>query len=434
MFKTLSLLSRLSLLLGAVLALGLALGVALLVRHAGGRIRVEAEAAQRLAQDFVESALPRAEAAADPRTELARLLEQAQKLRHVRIFVEGSGATAAAGPRAPAWFEELATPRENIARIALDPPLHGALVVAANPADEIAEIWEEIVELAVVGALVALAAFALLFIAVSRTLAPVSSLVAGLSRLEQGEHETRVAASGSPEFVVIAERINALAAALERLDAENRNLLARSMETQEKERREIAQDLHDEIGPFLFAIRAGVGALRRKQGNAAFEGDCAKIDAQVAALQRVNRRILARLRPAALEEMGLAGALEAMASGWRETHPGPAISIGVDDLRLSENLALVAYRIVQEGLTNALRHSGAEHVAIRVSSPSPGVLFVRVEDDGRGFAKGWRQGLGLRGMGERIVALGGRLTLANASPKGAVLEARLPFEASHPPQ
>ena len=350
-----------------------------------------------------------------------------KSLRHVRIFLEGIRAEAAPDLRAPAWFEALATPRENASQIPLPPPLGGALVIAASPADEIAEIWEEIVELATVGALVAFAAFALLFVAVSRTLAPVSTLVAGLSRLEQGKHETRVAASGSPEFVVIAERINALAAALERLDAENRSLLARAIEVQEKERREIAQDLHDEIGPFLFAIRAGVGALRRKEGNAALDEDCAEIDAQVASLQQVNRRILARLRPAALEEVGLAGALGALARGWRETHQQPAIFVDVADLPLSEELALVAYRIVQEGLTNALRHAGAEHVSIRVSSQSPGELRVRVEDDGCGFTKGWRPGLGLRGMSERIAAFGGRLTLANAAPSGVVLEARIPF-------
>jgi len=226
---------------------------------------------------------------------------------------------------------------------------------------------------------------------------------------------------------VIAERVNALAAALERLDAENRSLLARAIEVQEKERREIAQDLHDEIGPFLFAIRAGVGALRRKEGNAALDEDCAEIDAQVASLQQVNRRILARLRPAALEEVGLAGALGALARGWRETHQQPAIFVDVADLPLSEELVLVAYRIVQEGLTNALRHAGAEHVSIRVSSQSPGELRVRVEDDGCGFTKGWRPGLGLRGMSERIAAFGGRLTLANAAPSGVVLEARIPF-------
>src|SRR5208283_1378311 len=194
MFKNLALLSRLSLLLGAVLALGLALSVALLVRQVGGRIRVEAEAARRLAQDFVESALPRVETAADPNAELARLLQQAQKFRHVRIFLEGIRAEAAPDLRAPAWFEALATPRENASQIPLPPPLGGALVIAASPADEIAEIWEEIVELATVGALVAFAAFALLFVAVSRTLAPVSH--AGRGAVAPGAGQARDAGRG----------------------------------------------------------------------------------------------------------------------------------------------------------------------------------------------------------------------------------------------
>ena len=200
-------------------------------------------------------------------------------------------------------------------------PLHGALLIATNPADEIAEIWEEIVALAVGGGLVALAAFGLIFVAVTRTLAPVSALAEGLARLARGERSLRVPRGGSPELVAIADGINALAASLARLDEEHHRLLRRMIHVQEDERRDIARDLHDEIGPFLFAIRAGVGALRRKAASNGFEPDCARIDAQIAALQQVNRRVLARLRPAALEELGLAGALAVLAAGWRESHP-----------------------------------------------------------------------------------------------------------------
>jgi two-component system sensor histidine kinase UhpB len=432
MLESLPLRSRLSLLLGAVLALGLALGVALLMLHAGARIHAEAEAATRLGQDFVASDLARAQTSPDPQAELVRLLAEARKFRHLRIFIEGDEPPALAGNtgRAPVWFTALTLPRASVTRVELTGRLHGAaLLIVANPADEIAEIWEEIVALALGGALVAAAAFVLVFVAVTRTLAPVSALAGGLARLEQGDHSLRVSRSGSPEFVVIADRINALAATLERLDDENHQLLRRMIHVQEEERRDIARDLHDEIGPFLFAIRAGVGALRRKTANAALEQDCAKIDAQIAALQQVNRSILARLRPAALEEMGLAGALEALAQGWRDSDPAVAIDLEVCAFELDEKIALVAFRIVQEGLTNAFRHSGAGHVSIKVAcaiSSAPRELYIRIKDDGAGLAVGWRAGLGLRGMSERLAAFGGMLTLKNREAKGAALEARLP--------
>jgi two-component system, NarL family, sensor histidine kinase UhpB len=419
---------RLSLLLGGVLAAGLLFGVALLTLQAGARIRAEADAATSLAQDFVEDALLRARAAQDPEAELARILEQARKFRHLRIYLEGAEPpTRVAAGAAPAWFASLLSPREKVIRIALEPPLRGALMIALDPADEIFEIWQEITGLAPGGALVAVVAFALLFGVVSHALAPVSALAESLKRLEQGERSVRAPNGASPELRVIADRINALATTLERLDEENHKLLQRMIEVQEDERKAIARDLHDEIGPFLFSIRAGVGALARKSASGECEADCARIDAQIASLQQVNRGILSRLRPAALEEMGLPEALRALAQGWRDSHPEIAIALRVDDCPLGEAAALAAYRVVQEGLTNAIRHSGARRVEIAVAREAGEFLRIGVRDDGRGLAPSWREGFGLRGMRERLAAQGGALTLANGARGGAELEARLPL-------
>lgn len=380
MLPSLSLRLRLSLLLGAVLALGLTVGVSLLILHAGARIRIEADAATRLARDFVMTALPRIENSADPESELARMLGEARNLRHVRVFLDDRRAPEAARESAhgaPAWFIALALPRSSLSPIDLEGrgPLHGALVIAVNPDDEIAEIWEEVVWLGLGGVAIAFAAFALVSVAVAKTLRPVAALADGLARLERGDQSVRVPPGGPPEFVAIAERVNSLAATLERLDAENHQLVQRMIYVQDEERRDIARDLHDEIGPFLFAIRAGVGALARKGAaqEAALSADCRRIDEQLAALQQVNRRILGRLRPAALDEMGLAGALEALARRWRVTNPEISIELDVAGIGdLEEATALTAYRIAQEGLTNVFRHSGATRVTIKSTArPRP---------------------------------------------------------------
>jgi two-component system sensor histidine kinase UhpB len=316
---------------------------------------------------------------------------------------------------------------------------HGAILISPNPADEIAEIWQEIVWLTIGGAGIAVAAFGLVSLAVSRTLRPVATLADGLLRLERGEHAMRVPADGSPEFVVIAERINALAATLQQLDEENRRLVRRMIHVQDEERKDIARDLHDEIGPFLFTVRAGVGALARRAAAPGAEParlaeDCARIDAQIAALQQVNRRILGRLRPAALEEMGLADALAALAQGWREANPGVAIALSLDGASgdLEEGMALTAYRIVQEGLANALRHSGADHVEVSVAR-AKGALHIVVRDNGAGLnatrSPSTSGGLGLRGMSERVGALGGALTLTNDPQGGTRLAALLPLRS-----
>jgi two-component system, NarL family, sensor histidine kinase UhpB len=436
MLQSLSLRARLSLLLGGVIVAGLAFGVGLLILHAGARVNAEAEGATRLARDLVQATLPRMSTSADQRAALAELMEDARRLRHVRVALEGDApAASSAQKRAPDWFSTLVfrTPPP----VRLESPV-GAIEVAANPSDEIAEIWQEIVWLAMGAAGVAGLAFVLVSYAVSRTLRPIAFLTDGLRRLEKGDHAVRVPADGSPEFVVIAERVNALAATLERLDAENSRLLRRMIHLQDEERREIARDLHDEIGPFLFAIRAGLGALARKArsadaGAARLAEDCAKIDAQIAALQQTNRRILGRLRPAALAEMGLADAIEALARGWRETRAGVEIGLTLEGARgaMDETTALTAYRVVQEGLTNAFRHSGASRIDVRLSRDER-KLKVEVSDDGAGMphVAAIGGGLGLRGMSERLDALGGTLVARNNAAGGASLIAELPLAAS----
>lgn len=430
MLHTLSLRARLSLLLGGVLAAGFALGVGLLILHAGARVRTEAEAATRLAQELVEATAPRLSTAADPQAELARLFADARRMRHVRVTLEGEAAPVIPdGARAPDWFVALVLRPPTAMRIETR---LGAIEIKSNPADEIAEIWQEIVWFAIGGAGVAAAAFGLVSYVVSRTLRPIGALSEGLQRLERGDHSVRVPADGSPELIVIAERINALAATLQRLDDENRELVLRMIHVQDEERRDIARDLHDEIGPFLFTVRAGVGALARKAkapdaDPARLAEDCGKIDGQIAALQQVNRRILGRLRPAALEEMGLVDALQALAQGWRETRPDVAIELFLEGARgdMDETTALTAYRVVQEGLTNAFRHSGASRISVRATREGE-ILRLEVSDDGAGLpAAPGAGGLGLRGLSERVGALGGRLRIANYPGGGARLSAEL---------
>ncbi|WP_442756901.1 histidine kinase [Methylocystis sp. JAN1] len=429
MLQSLSLRARLSLLLGGVLAAGLVFGVALLILHAGARVNAEVEAATGLARDLAQATLPRIETSKNPEAELAGLLEDAQRLRHVRVTVEGkAGPATQSEKRAPDWFSALVFRAPAPARF--DTPL-GAIGIAASAADEIAEIWTEIVWLAIGATAVAVVAFAIVSYAVSRALSPIGALSGALRRLEQGDHAVRAPADGPPEFVAIGERINALAATLERLDGENHRLMRRMIHVQDEERRDIARDLHDEIGPFLFTVRAGLGALARKAKTPGAEParlaeDCEKIDAQVAALQQVNRRILGRLRPAALEEMGLADAIEALARSWRETRADVEIALSLDGARgaMDEITALTAYRVAQEGLTNAFRHSGARRIDVALSRDGDR-LRVEVSDDGAGLPETAAGGLGLRGMAERVGALGGTLSMSNRPDGGARLAATL---------
>ena len=123
-----------------------------------------------------------------------------------------------------------------------------------------------------------------------------------LARLQSGDYSARVEPQGSPEFVEICRKINSLAGALSDLRATNEELIARLLDVQDAERKAIAHELHDEIGPHLFALRARAALLASRLKDDPGDSAAAAISIrdQVEALQGHNKRILARLRPAAL--------------------------------------------------------------------------------------------------------------------------------------
>ena len=165
----------------------------------------------------------------------------------------------------------------------------------------------------------------------------------------------------------------------------------------------------------------------RKHGGAILE--------QVNALQQFNRRILEKLRPVGLAELGLREALGALLRLWGESHPDVTIdtslSHSLDDA--GETADLTIYRIVQEALTNVFRHAGATSVNVTIEPAeqptgmhgSRGCARVRISDNGRGMRPDHKLGLGLTGMRERILALGGTLSIAS-DDRGVTVEAIVP--------
>jgi two-component system sensor histidine kinase UhpB len=283
---------------------------------------------------------------------------------------------------------------------------------------------------------------------VSRALAPIRSLSEAMTKIEAGNYEARVKQGGPPELAAICTKLNHLAATLGDAVEDQRRLAERAVSVQDAERKEIARELHDEFGPYLFALRAHATSLMRvadkgepstetlrKHGGAILE--------QINALQQFNRRVLERLRPVGLVELGLYEAIGALLRLWRETHPGVVVqtaisrSLGVT----GETAELTVYRIVQEALTNVFRHAGATRVEItvepasshqmRLPSPENKAVAVRIRDNGAGLPSDHKQGFGMIGMRERVLALGGTMTVASTS-QGVTVEALVPCGKEQP--
>jgi two-component system sensor histidine kinase UhpB len=311
-------------------------------------------------------------------------------------------------------------------------------LIASHPSDEIAEIWDGIVTQLEVGSVIAAALLILTMLVVSRALTPIQSLADAMSGIEAGRYDTRVTPTGSAEIAAICEKLNHLAGALGDAVADKQQLAERVVSLQDVERKEIARELHDEFGPYLFALRAHATSLMRmadaaKPDVAGLRRHGAAMLEQVNALQQFNRRVLDKLRPAGLSELGLSEALAALVRFWRDAHPGVSVETEISQSLgpVGETAELTIYRVVQEALTNAFRHSGATQVSVTIE-PVSGIgrgpaARVRVSDNGKGFPPDHKLGLGLTGMRERVMALGGTMTVTSAS--GVMVEAMIPCGA-----
>ncbi len=220
--------------------------------------------------------------------------------------------------------------------------------------------------------------------------------------------------------------------------AANRRLAAAHLALQEAERRDLARELHDELGQHLNLIKLEAVAIRNAsapesdvEGRSGRGGNAAGAVAMIQAVdhvQRVVREMLGRLRPVALDELGLQAALEHLVSGWRSRHPVPALELSVKGNLdpHGEPVHMAVYRIVQEGLTNVLRHARARRVIIGIDATSAG-LRLTVADDGIGVEPGRQtDGLGLVGMRERVEALGGQIEVDTAPGLGCRIMVWLP--------
>jgi two-component system, NarL family, sensor histidine kinase UhpB len=454
MWQKLSLRARLNTLLALILLLGLAINITRLVLEAGPRVQAEDQSVIRLAREFIETLVVSLNETPDPDARLTKVIQDLNRLRHVSITreqdVAGVKPSAAAAldddgkpSSVPAWFVALVHPEKTAVNVPI--MIHGkpgSLVITSHPDDEMNEIWDGIVTQLLVGSAIAITLFLVTMVVVSRALAPIQSLSEAMTKIEAGFYGTRVRPGGSPELAAICSKLNHLAATLGEAVEEKRQLAERAFSLQDAERKEIARELHDEFGPYLFALRAHGSSLMRiadarELNREALRKHGSVLLEQINALQQFNRRVLERLRPVGLAELGLSEAIGALLRLWSTSHPEVVIETAISESlgETGETAELTIYRIIQEALTNVFRHAGATRVEI-VVEPAPSgrsgtapaesqASIVSVRDNGAGLPADHKQGFGLIGMRERVLALGGTMTVLSTN-QGVTVEALVP--------
>jgi two-component system sensor histidine kinase UhpB len=325
-------------------------------------------------------------------------------------------------------------------------PLRGGvlLVVQAQPSRAVLDAWDDISRLAAIAAVMFVIVNALAFWSVKRALDPFPVIAAGLERVEQGDLAFRLPQLAGNEAHAIGAAFNRMAQAVQdkvlaerkahdaeaRLE-ERREMASLADQRVEEERRLIAHELHDEFGQSVTAIRSLALAIATQGGvRDPATGDVARmISDEAARLYDAMHGLIPRLAPLSLDSLGLAATLEGLVRDWQRRHPSIALSLRQElPIELGPSVTLAIYRVVQEGLINALRHAQASRIDIAVQCDASRIIAT-VIDDGVGLSAEWtRPGhFGLRGLADRVRQLGGTFTIGDHEGRGVRLTAEIPL-------
>jgi len=423
------------------------------VFKAGAATRIEIAASMRLAELMVGEAVQLIQQGIPAEPLLKTLPVQLRSVRHVRIGVRDAAGVAISDPSrprdedrspAPRWFAALIGPpiEAHDVPVAMNGRTIGTVEIS-EPRDEIAEVWENTVALAAIAGATSLVMIGILYFVLGRVLDPLTALGKGLEGLEHRDYKMRLARPKVLEFAAITDRFNALAGALDAARAENLALSRRLVTAQDDERRRTALELHDEVGPSLFGLKANTASITKaadalpESAARAIRDRTADLTGIIEHLQSLNRSILNRLRPMALGHVPLPEILSELVRERAGGHPGIGFSHEIGTLARSygDTVDLTLYRCVQESLTNAIRHAGATSVMVNAREHAVGAagdgawrLELTVRDDGRGIAAEDKPGFGLRGMRERVQALGGEFAI-ETGPDGTSIRIVIPVPA-----
>lgn len=416
-------------------------------------IREESEAANRVAAQLLGRLTMIYSVEGGPELAL-RFLRETGHVRSNDISLRGiAGAelyhspapSYKAGRAAPVWFSRLMSPAP--ARYTFLLPGDLQLIISSNPSRSVLDAWDDLRKLLVLAGGLFILVNVLAFWSVEQALAPFPIIAAGFRHVQQGDLAYRLPRLEGFEAREIAEAFNRMAQAVEdkvraerkaheaETRLEERREMAMLVEQRvEEERRLIAHELHDEFGQSVTAIRSLAMAIATQAApHETLTSDTARlISDEAGRLYDAMHGLIPRLMPMSLDTLGLADTLENLIRDWQRRNPGVTLSleqhIGVP---LGPSVTLAIYRVVQEGLINALRHAQASRIAVSVQSDAH-CIVVTVADDGVGMPPGEAPPghFGLRGLQERISRLGGVFRIERNEPRGVRLVAEIPLTAA----
>ena len=415
-----------------LLVLALLGSSAWLVLHARAQARAEVHTAFRGAEESVRDTMKGNVAHTVTFREVVASFEGQRHVRAALINEDGkvivASRIAALNNPAPGWFARLIAPPSLAVSIPINlPDLPCTVQLVSDPSTEIAQVWSQAVTAFLTMLVFCAGVMVVVSLAFAHALRHLKRLQGGMLDVSKGRYHTRLETEGAPEFADLALGFNHMVGRLEQFSDSNRRLEEQMLVVQEEERAGIARDLHDEVGPYLFALQVDASTLARSNDSETRSRGQAIRDA-VLHVQRHVKEILRQLRPAGELEFGLDAAVADMVAFWSRRYPAirfeqkvaPGLGLG----RRGED---AAFHIVQEGLSNAVRHGAPTTICITITGNADGVS-ISVEDDGGGLKKSsaGMGHMGLAGLRERVRGLGGRFAVEDMPGHGVRLAAILP--------
>ncbi len=421
----------------AALFASLLVGALLTYEHAVAKVRTEMQAAMEVGRRIVQNAADDGEERTNPLRRLGLIVSDFNGDRHLRAMLRDPAGRPRmvstpqpAADAVPSAFFDLVSGKPIVTDIRLPPGLRevGTFILETDAHNEVAEAWGHLkLELGFLGAFLGLILLLTLH-TLRAAFRPMQDLCRALKQVGSGDYGVKLESTRYRELAAVQDGFHAMTVRLAEMGTQNRLLQTRLRCIQEDERRELARDLHDEVAPFLFAVSADaslIGRFVKERNLEAVEMRAEGILGSVGHMQKHLRNVLSRLMPDVLLDLGLAGAIETLVLFWRSRKPGVSFAVDVAEEESDDRSSAIVFRIVQESLSNAMRHADASRVDISVRH-GPDGIEVDVTDDGRGLpdpaARGGAapEGLGLLGMRERVRSVGGILHVGNRTDRSGV--------------
>jgi two-component system sensor histidine kinase UhpB len=347
-----------------------------------------------------------------------------------------------AGRVAPAWYSALVSPPLEPQVIKLP---NGHIMLKADASRAVLDGWDDLHPMLWIVLAGFVFANALIYTLMGRALRPLHQLVQGMRRMADGQYDTRLTGLTGHEGRQIGQAFNHMAQSVQDSIeakrqareaalalAENRELTQTIQARIELERAAISRELHDELGQQVTAIKSvGLAIARRAAGTDPSIEQSARLVMQCAdQIYDGMQRMIAKLRPLALDQFGLYDALRDLLAECQMQHPELEIRATLPETLEAPDdaLATAVYRIVQEALTNVLRHAQASRLELSVAV-STDLLHLQVRDNGCGRISQFQSKghYGVSGMRERVQALGGSFEILQCEPGGIEIQVHLPF-------